>query len=76
MCIALFLLTILQDFVAIMPLYSTGHISVELTLYQTVESGKDTSFIDQTTVAMSQNKQLIDTDRKECKGCTERVNGD
>ena len=42
-------------------LYSTGHFIVELTLYQTLESGNIPRFTDQTTMAMSHNKQLIDT---------------
>ena len=34
---------IVQDFAAMMPiLYSMGHFIVELTLYQMLESGKDT----------------------------------
>ena len=41
-------------------LYSTGHFIAELTLYQMLVSGKDT-ITDQTTVAMSHNKELIDT---------------
>ena len=54
-------------------LYSTGRFIAELTLYQMLESGKDTRFTDQTTVAMSHNKQLIDIVGKEC---TEVVNED
>ena len=37
----------------LLQLYRTGHFIAELTLYQTLESGKETSFTDQTTVAMS-----------------------
>ena len=44
-------------------LYSTGNFIAELTLYQMLESGKDT-LLNQTIVAMSHNKQLIDTVRK------------
>ena len=41
LCIAFFLF---QDFAVIMPiLCNTGHFIVVLTLYQTLESGKDTS---------------------------------
>ena len=43
LCIAFFLLTITPRFPAIMPIYSTGHFIAELTLYQMLESGKDTS---------------------------------
>ena len=55
----------------LLQLYSTGHFITDVTLYQTLESGEDT---DQTTVAMSHNKLLLDTVGKECKGSTELVN--
>ena len=42
----------------LLQLYSTGQFIAELTLYQTLESGKDTA-LTQTTMAMSHNKQLI-----------------
>ena len=41
-CVLLYLF--LQDFAAIMPIiYSTGHFIAELTLYQMLKSGKDSS---------------------------------
>ena len=42
-------------------LYSTGHFIADMTLYQTLESGKYTGFTDQMTLAMPHTKQLIDT---------------
>ena len=54
-CVLLSLLTITPRFCC------TGHFIAELTLYQMLESVKDTSL---TTVAMSHNKQLIDTVRE------------
>ena len=42
--------------------FSTGHFIAELTLYQSLV--KIPRFTDQTTVAMSHNKQLIDRVRK------------
>ena len=42
-------------------LYSTGHFIAELTLYQMLESGKDTSLRRPDDRGMSHNKQLIDT---------------
>ena len=42
-------------------LYSTSHFIADMTLYQMLESGKIPRFTDQTTVAMSHTKKLIDT---------------
>ena len=59
-CVLLYSKILLQ----LCQLYSKGQYIVELTLYQTLESGKDTLLTYQTTVAMSHNKQLIDTVRE------------
>ena len=44
-------------------LHSTGHFIAELPLYQTLESGKDTS-LRRPDDRVSHNKQLIDTVRE------------
>ena len=42
-CIAFFLLAITPRFCCNFAIYSTGHFIADMTLYQTIESGKDIS---------------------------------